>query len=256
MRRIGWAMIAIFALPAAQSAPTPIAAVTYTIAATYPHDPAAFTEGLFWHDGALFESTGLEGKSDIRRVRLADGTVTARAALPKEIFGEGIVRWRDEIVSVTWTTGVGYRWGIADLKQRGRFAYPGEGWGMTSDGSAIILSDGTATLRVLDPETFAERRRIAVTAGGNPLTELNELEWIDGAIWANVWMTPWIVRIDPATGAVTGALDVSVLMKAAGGNLAYKTPNGIAWDPATKRMLVTGKNWSKVFAITLAPVAR
>jgi glutaminyl-peptide cyclotransferase len=237
----------------APAAAAPIDAVGYTVQASFPHDQGAFTEGLFWHDGSLFESTGLEGRSELRRVRLEDGRVLRRAVVPDRLFGEGIVRWRDEIVSVTWKTGAGFRWSLKDLKLRGRFRYPGEGWGMTSDGSALILSDGTAELRVLDPVSFAERRRIRVTANGRPLAQLNELEWIDGAIWANVWMTRWIVRIDPASGQVTGALDTTPLMEQANGDLAVATPNGIAWDAATRRLFVTGKNWTTLFVLRLAP---
>lgn len=235
----------------APAASAPVDAISYTVQAIYPHDTDAFTEGLFWHDGTLWESTGMKGKSDLRRVRLEDGSVTRRATVPDRLFGEGIVRWGDEIVSVTWQTGVGFRWSLKDLKLKARFRYPGEGWGMTSDGSALILSDGTSDLRVLDPVSFAERRRIKVTANGRPLAKLNELEWIDGAIWANVWMTRWIVRIDPASGQVTGALDVTPLMEQAGGNLHTATPNGIAWDAATRRLFVTGKNWSKLFVLSL-----
>ncbi|SOB79884.1 Glutamine cyclotransferase [Sphingomonas guangdongensis] len=242
--------------PSTPAATRPVEAIGYRVTATYPHDRTAFTEGLFWHDGALWESTGLEGRSDLRRVRLEDGAVKRRAVVPDRLFGEGIVRWGDEIVSVTWKTGAGFRWSLKDLKLRSRFRYPGEGWGLTSDTRSLILSDGTPSLRVLDPKSFAEQRRIAVTANGRPLANLNELEWIDGAIWANVWMTRWIVRIDPASGAVTGALDVQALMEQAGGDLQAATPNGIAYDPATRRVFVTGKNWSKLFVLSLDQPAR
>ena len=237
------------------SEPMPVNAIEYQIAASYPHDPEAFTEGLVWHDGELIESTGLEGKSDIRRVRLADGSVIKRASIPDDLFGEGVVVWKKQLLSVTWKSGRGFRWSLPSLKllpKRG-FTYPGEGWGMTSSDTDIILSDGTATLRFLDPKSFAERRRLEVTANGNPLSQLNEVEWVDGKIYANVWQSQWIVRIDPITGIVDGAIDIGPLAVQADGDLQNRTPNGIAWDPDSRRLLVTGKNWDTLFALTLTP---
>lgn len=225
----------------------PVEAVT--VVRSYPHDPGAFTEGLFFRDGKLFESTGLEGRSDIREVRLEDGKVLRRVALPPDLFGEGIVDVGDEIVSVTWQTGVGFRWSIARLKRKTRFSYPGEGWGMTKVGRAILLSDGTPTLRFLDAANFKELRRLSVTTGGKPVNSLNELEYVHGEILANIWQTNLIARIDPASGAIKGWLDVSALPRPAPGTGRDSVPNGIAWDAARQRLFVTGKNWPRLYEI-------
>ena len=246
-------MLAALALITAASAPAvdmvPVEAVT--VVRSYPHDPTAFTEGLFFRDGKLFESTGLEGHSDIREVRLEDGKVLRRVTLPPDLFGEGIIDVGKEIVSVTWQTGVGFRWSIAGFRRKARFAYPGEGWGMTRIGRAILLSDGTATLRILDPATFKELRRLPVTAAGKPVASLNELEYVRGEILANIWQTNLIARIDPVTGAVKGWLDVSALPRPAPGVGRDAVPNGIAWDAAGQRLFVTGKNWPRLYEIRL-----
>ena len=160
----------------------------------------AFTEGLFYLDGQLYESTGLVGQSTIRRVRLEDGHVLQSVDIPAGPFGEGIVDWGDQIISLTWQGGIGYRWDRRTLRRLGEWHYPGEGWALTRNATDIIMSDGTPQLRFLDPATLAERRRLDVTIRGAPLERLNELEWVDGAILANVWMTGYIVRIDPANG--------------------------------------------------------
>lgn len=241
------------AAPVVTPTPAAIPRIGYRVVASYPHDPRAFTQGLFWHDGHLFEGTGMEGESEVRRVRLDDGAVLARAPIDRNQFGEGIALWRGEIYSLTWQSQIGYRWSVNGLRRLGSFTYPGEGWGLTSDGTSLILSDGTPDLRFMAPGSFTEQRRITVTANGRPLRRLNELEWIDGAIWANVWMTRWLVRIDPATGVVTGAMDLQPLMEQAGGDLYEKTPNGVAWDPATRRLFVTGKRWNRLFVLELTP---
>lgn len=271
LRRAGLAMalalvagggaVAAGSAQVAQPAPTTapgarIDAVPYRVTAVHPHDSSAFTQGLIWYDGHLFESTGLEGQSDVRKVRLADGAVLARTPLPPSLFGEGIARWRDEIVSITWQSGIGFRWKIDGLRRASRFRFPSEGWGLAATDTELVLSDGTPELRFLDPVTFAEHRRLTVTANGRPLRNLNELEWIDGAVWGNVWMSNWIVRIDPATGIVTHAIDVAALTAEAGGDLHEATPNGIAWDPGTRRLFVTGKRWPKLFVLDIgAPIA-
>ncbi len=223
----------------------------YKIIARYPHDRAAFTEGLLFRDGFLFESTGQEGQSDIRRVRLRDGKVLQSVKLAPNLFGEGIVDWQDQLISVTWRTGFGFRWKRESLKPFARFTYPGEGWGMTQDGTNLILSDGTTDLRFLDPANFKERRRVSVTFNGMPLNNLNELEWVDGAIFANVWQTGIIVRIDPASGKVTGRLDFSALVKQMPVRDQDSVLNGIAYDPRTKQLFVTGKNWPTLFAVQI-----
>ena len=221
----------------------------YRVVAAYPHDPASFTQGLFWLDGHLYESTGHVGRSTIRRVNLEDGRVLQSVSIPN-VFGEGIVNWGDQIVSITWQDGVGYRWDRRTLRQLGSFTYRGEGWGLTQNGRDIIMSDGTAELRFLDPETMAERRRIVVTADGQRVADLNELEWVNGEILANVWQTPRIARIDPSTGRVTGWIDLAPLVAQFQSD-TDAVLNGIAYDPARDRLFVTGKNWPRLFEIDL-----
>jgi glutamine cyclotransferase len=218
---------------------------------TYPHDPGAFTEGLFFQDGALYESTGGEGRSTIRKVDLDSGRVLKSIAIPPGLFGEGIVAWKDQLLSVTWHGGTGFRWSFRDFRPAGRFSYAGEGWAMTRDRDHIILSDGTPVLRFLDPRTLQVTRRLPVTAEGVPLEQLNELEYVDGEILANVWQTNRIARIDPQSGAVKGWIDVSALTARIGATDPDSVPNGIAYDAARHRLFVTGKNWPLLFEIRL-----
>jgi glutamine cyclotransferase len=220
---------------------------------TYPHDNHAFTEGLFYLDGQLYESTGLVGQSTIRRVRLEDGQVLQSVDIPRGPFGEGIVNWGNQIISLTWQGGTGYRWDRRTLQRIGEWHYPGEGWALTRNASEIVMSDGSAQLRFLDPATLAERRRLDVTLRGTPLERLNELEWVDGAILANVWMTGFIVRIDPASGRVTGVIDLRALAAENGRSDEDAVLNGIAWDAAHHRLFVTGKNWPHLYEIALVP---
>lgn len=231
------------------AAPAPVN-YTYRIVATYPHDRRAFTQGLFYLNGRLYESTGQIGESTIRQVRLEDGRVLQSVPIPPGQFGEGIVNWGDQIISVTWRGQIGYRWDLATLRQIGEWVYLGEGWGLTQNGSEIIMSDGSATLRFLDPATLAERRRIAVTNAGEPLDQLNELEWVNGEIFANIWQTPRIARIDPATGRVTGIIDLTALAAQNGDN-TDSVLNGIAYDAQGDRLFVTGKYWPRLYEIDL-----
>lgn len=219
----------------------------------YPHDPHAFTEGLFYLDGELFESTGLVGRSDVRRVRLSDGAVLQARAIDPAFFGEGIVNWGLEIVSLTWQDHTGFRWNRATLTPVTSFRYPGEGWALTQDGQHLIMSDGTASLRVLDPKTFKELRRIPVTADGRPVDQLNELEFVKGEVLANIWQTTRIARIDPATGHVKGWIDLSALPEARGGGDPDAVANGIAYDKAHDRLFVTGKFWPHLYEVKLTP---
>jgi glutaminyl-peptide cyclotransferase len=222
----------------------------YRIAGTYPHDPRAYTQGLFYLDRQLYESTGQIGQSTIRRVNIDDGRVLQSTDIPPGLFGEGIVNWGDQIISITWKGGVGYRWDRKTLRRLGEFRYPGEGWGLTQNGRDIIMSDGTAELRFLDPETLEERRRVTVNFEGRPVRRLNELEWVNGEIFANVWMTPMIVRIHPDTGDVTGIIDLSPLAaENRGGH--DDVLNGIAYDAAGDRLFVTGKYWPRLYEIDL-----
>jgi glutamine cyclotransferase len=172
------------------------------VLASYPHDSAAFTQGLVIHDGKLYEGTGRNGESSLREVALDSGEVLRRQNLPQRYFGEGITVLGDKVYQLTWQSHIGFVYSLADFKQLTSFFLPGEGWGITDDGTQLIVSDGTATLRFLDPATLKETHRVAVTDDGVPLDRLNELEYIDGEVWANVWYTDYIARIDPATGQV------------------------------------------------------
>jgi glutamine cyclotransferase len=238
--------------PAAQAATEP-QIYDARIVHTYPHDTTAFTEGLFYLNGQLYESTGLSGQSTIRRVRLEDGRVLQSVTLPAGPFGEGIVNVGDQIVSLTWQGGTGYRWDRRSLRRLGEWHYPGEGWALTRNATEIVMSDGTPQLRFLDPATLAERRRLNVTIRGAPLERLNELEWVDNAILANVWLTGVIVRIDPASGRVTGVVDLSALAAENARTDPDNVLNGIAWDAAHRRLFITGKNWPHLYEIALVP---
>ena len=240
---------------AAQAAEPPVVNYSYRIVNTYPHDRNAFTQGLFYLNGNLYESTGQVGQSTIRKVHFEDGRVLQSVPIPPGLFGEGIVNFGNEIVSITWQGGNGYRWDLGTLRQIGQWHYEGEGWGLTQNGTDIIMSDGTSAIRFLDPVTLAERRRITVTIQGAELTELNELEWVNGEIYANIWQTPRIARIDPNTGRVTGVIDLSGI---ANENTTSRDAvlNGIAYDAQHNRLFVTGKLWPHLYEIQLVPAGR
>lgn len=252
MKRLIWIMpaIALAALAAwfllrPTSNGIPVYAVE--VVATRPHDARAFTQGLFFHQGHLYESTGEVGTSGIRKVNAQTGEVLQSAELPAPYFGEGIVGWKDRLYQLTWQDRQGFIYSLADFTPTGAFQYEGEGWGLTHDGKRLILSDGTATLRFLDPETLAPTGTLAVTANGCPVEKLNELEWIDGQIYANIWQTDLIARIDPATGKVTSFLDVTAL----GPDTASReeVANGIAYDPGARRLFLTGKRWPQLYEV-------
>ncbi len=258
MRRVALILALALALPAAAQQATPAPAIPAPppvekpeLVRAYPHDTTAFTEGLLITDGALYESTGREGQSVIRQVDLDSGKTLREATVPDGLFGEGIVAWGRELRSVTWHGGRGFRWSRPALKRTGEWRYTGEGWAMTDDGRHIILSDGTPRLRFLDPATMKVARTLDVTVNGRPLKNLNELEYIDGQIWANVWMTRYIVRIDPTTGQVAGVVDLGDLIARVGLTDPDSVANGIAFDRATHRIFVTGKNWPEMFEIRL-----
>lgn len=242
----------LLALLGALTAAAPAAADTpWTLVHSFPHDPAAFTEGLFFHDGALFESTGLEGKSEIRKVSLKDGKVLERRVIPPPYFGEGIVNWKDRLISLTWRHRQGFVWKLAGFSPVSQFRYEGEGWGLTQDGTSLIMSDGTAQLRFLNPETLAEERRLTVRFDGRPVDRLNELEYVHGEILANIWYDHRIARIDPRSGEVIDWIDISPLIALNGASDDEAVPNGIAYDARADRLFVTGKNWTKLFEIRL-----
>ncbi|MBT2188848.1 glutaminyl-peptide cyclotransferase [Sphingobium nicotianae] len=225
--------------------------IKWKVVKTLPHDTHAFTEGLFIADGLLYESTGQVGESDIRVMRLADAKLLKRQTIRADLFGEGIAPVGDKIVSLTWRTGEGFVWRRKDLKQIGTFSYTGEGWGLTSDGTSLIMSDGTPQLRFLDPQTRKEQHRITVTWGGQPVRYVNELEYVGGAIYANIWYSPLIARIDPRTGAISDWINLAPLVAENLGRDTDAVLNGIAWDEKAKLLYVTGKNWPKLYALRL-----
>jgi len=248
------ALVVGLALPlpwTAAAAAVPVQGVE--VKAVYPHDDQAYTEGLFYLDGALFESTGIEGRSTIRKVRLKDGAVLQAQSLAPNLFGEGIVNWGNEILSLTWRNQVGFRWDLKTFKPKATFHYPGEGWALTQNGRNLIMSDGTPTLRVLDPATLRVVRQIKVTADGQPVFNLNELEWVKGEILANIWQTNQIARIDPASGKVKAWIDLSSLPETRRPADADAVLNGIAYDRQHDRLFVTGKNWPHLYEVRLTP---
>jgi glutaminyl-peptide cyclotransferase len=225
--------------PTAES-PAGIVEYTYKVVHAYPHDPDAFTEGLFYQDGYLYESTGLEGHSSVRKERLETGEVVQKHDLPPEYFGEGIVSWKNRLDQLTYKSEVGFVYDLTSFGVERQFEYQGEGWALTHDGKRIIMSDGTPEIRFWDPETLKELSR----------KNVNELEWIKGEIFANVWLTDKIVRIDPATGKVLGRIDMTGIL-----DPSLRIPgqtdvlNGIAYDAKGDRIFVTGKKWPKLFEI-------
>jgi glutaminyl-peptide cyclotransferase len=227
----------------------------YTIQHVYPHDPKAFTQGLQYADGVLYEGTGLNGRSSIRKVKLETGEVLQQRDVPATHFGEGIVVWGSVLIELTWQSHVALVYDRQTFAPTRTFSYAGEGWGLTHDGEHLIMSDGTAELRVLDPATFTERRRIKVTAGGVAVKNLNELELVKGEIFANVWQSAYIARVSPSTGQVTGWIDLRGLLSPAEARDA-DVLNGIAYDAEHDRLFVTGKLWPKLFEIRITPQTR
>ena len=214
----------------------------------YPHDPEAFTQGLVYRDGFLFESTGLNGRSSLRKVKLETGEVVQRQDVDKQYFAEGLADWRDRLIQLTWESNVGFVYDLATFKQIATFEYSGEGWGLTRDDRRLIMSDGTSTLRFLDPATFTEVRQVAVRDGGLMVDDLNELEFVKGSVYANVWFVDSIAMIAPDSGQVTGWIDLRGLLpdrEARGADVL----NGIAYDAQGDRLFVTGKLWPTVFEI-------
>lgn len=222
------------------------------IVKTYPHDPNAFTEGLIYQDGFLYESTGRNGQSSIRKVALETGAVLQQHDLDRQYFGEGIVDWKDRLIGLTWKSELGFVYDLATFNQISDFHYAGEGWALTRDSAHLFMSDGTSDLRILDPATLSESGRIHVTCDGQPIRNINELEWVKGEIYANVWLTNLIIRINPATGEVAGLIDLTDLAELAHAERATDVLNGIAYDAAADRLFVTGKLWPSLYQITLS----
>jgi glutamine cyclotransferase len=219
----------------------------YQVVATYPHDPTAYTQGLIFTAGELIESTGIYGHSTLRRVELATGQVLQQVSLSQEFFGEGLTLWQDRLIQLTWREHTGFIWDAETFAAQGTFGYTGEGWGLTHDGRVLILSDGSSHLRFLDPETFVGLGSRQVTDDGSPVDWLNELEWIRGEVFANLYQTDLIARIDPDTGRVKAWIDLTGL----GPDPPPGVLNGIAWEDASERLFVTGKYWPNLFEIEM-----
>jgi glutamine cyclotransferase len=230
---------------------------SYRVVKVYPHDPNAFTQGLIYRDGFLYESTGIRGESSLRKVKLETGEVIVqrRAGLETH-FAEGLVEWKGQLFQLTWQSKIAFVYDLASLAPRGTFAYSGEGWGLTHDQRRFIMSDGSNRLRFFDTMTFREIGHVDVTDRGRPVTDLNELEYVDGQVWANVWHTDRIVKISPDTGRVVGWIDLRGLMSGGFKLDPEAVLNGIAYDAPSKRLFVTGKLWPRLFEIQVIPPVR
>jgi glutamine cyclotransferase len=246
-------LVALFAQPAFAEGPAEPPELTYKVVHSYPHDPRAFTQGLVYLDGALYESTGLRGQSRLRRVELETGAVLEETRLLPMFFGEGISILGDRIYQLTWTSGVGFVYDRETFRLLREFRYAGEGWGMTHNGKELIVSDGSPDLVFWDPETLVETRRITVRNQGKPVGNLNELEYIDGEIWANIWLQERIARISLQTGEVVAWIDFTGILPEKERSGREDVMNGIAWDPDGRRLFVTGKLWPKLFEVEIVP---
>lgn len=224
---------------------------TYDVVNIWPHDPHAFTQGLVFLKGILLESTGLNGRSSLRKVDLSTGRVLEEVRLSAQYFAEGMTVLDNRIFQLTWQNHQGFVYRLDTLEREKEFAYEGEGWGLTTDGHSLIMSDGTNRIRFLDPHTFQVTRTIEVWNQGQPLAQLNELEYIKGEIFANLWQTPAVARIDPATGKLLGLIDFSGLLAPGDRSPGTDVLNGLAYDAAGDRLFVTGKNWPKLFEVRL-----
>jgi glutamine cyclotransferase len=220
----------------------------YEVVNVYPHDRDAFTQGLLYRDGVLYESTGLNGRSSLRKVQLETGKVLQQVSVESRYFAEGLTDWGSRLLQLTWNTNIGFVYDLASFKRLQTFSYEGEGWGLARDGKRIVMSDGTSTLRFLDPQTLKVIGRIPVTDGGVPVEDLNELEMIDGQVYANVWTTDRIAMIAPDTGRVAGWINLAGLMPR-GSVSGDAVLNGIAYDAQRRRLFVTGKLWPSLFEI-------
>jgi glutamine cyclotransferase len=229
-------------------APSRAPVVGYDIVNEFPHDPEAFTQGLLYRDGFLFESTGLNGRSSLRKVRLETGEVVQQAAVEAEHFAEGLTDWGRTLIQLTWTSNVGFVYDLASFTRQRTFNFSGEGWGLAQDGRRLIMSDGTPNLRFLDPATLQETGRVNVHDGGLSVDDLNELEVVKGSVYANVWLTERIAVIAPDSGVVTGWIDLTGL-RSRGGRPGDDVLNGIAYDAGGDRLFVTGKLWPTLFEI-------
>jgi glutamine cyclotransferase len=249
----------------AQTSTGPVPIYTYEVVKAYPHDPKAFTQGLYYKDGFLYESTGEEGESSLRKVELETGRVVKKWDLPREDFGEGIAEINGKIYMLTWQQELGRVFDAGDFKLLQEFRYQGEGWGMTTDGTNLIFDQGTHILKFMDPTTFKTVRTVPVfLENGRPLMQINELEWIKGEVWGNIWHSEdpailgkpnYIARIDPTSGKVVGWIDLAGISPGDQDRESENTLNGIAYDAASDRIFVTGKNWKRLYEIRIKPKA-
>ena len=223
----------------------------YQVVAEYPHNPSSFTQGLQYIDGELWEGTGEYGRSRLMRTELTSGKILESKANSKDEFGEGITVLGDKVYQITWLEGKMHIYDRKTMKHLATHRYKGEGWGLTTDGEKLYMSDGTHAIRIINPATMKQERLIGVTLRGESLTHLNELEWIDGKIWANIYTTDYIVIIDPKSGVVEGVIRLSGILPESERTTKTDVLNGIAYDATTQRIFVTGKNWSKLFEIKL-----
>jgi glutaminyl-peptide cyclotransferase len=252
-------LLAVAPVTAEVSAPAAPAAIQVEVAQIvkrYPHDPKAWTEGLFIDRGELFESTGEPNRSSVRRVDLTSGRVLKSVAIPMPNYGEGIAPWQGQVLSLTWRNQTGFRWDRKTLKQLGSFKYDGEGWSLTTNGRELVMSDGTDVLRFVDPKTFTVKHTLKVTVQDKPLRMINELEWVNGLIYANIWLTDFAVKIDPVSGKVVGVIDLSEIHRAAGAFGNDQVANGIAWDAKARKLYMTGKEWPALFEVKLVPAGK
>jgi glutaminyl-peptide cyclotransferase len=228
----------------------------YQVVHAYHHDPTAFTQGLEYRAGFLYEGTGLEGRSTLRRVKLETGEVLQQISLAPEFFGEGITVLNQQIIQLTWRSETGFVYDQTSFRRLRFFHYPGEGWGLTNDGKQIYMSDGSAQIRCWDAGTLQEKRRFTVRDNGHPVTYLNELEYVQDEIYANVWQTDRIVRFSPVDGRVLGWIDLAGILSAADRTGQVDVMNGIAYDALGNRLFVTGKLWPKLFEIKVVPKSK
>jgi glutaminyl-peptide cyclotransferase len=249
--------LALSAAASASAQATTLPVYAFVVKHSYPHDPQAFTQGLFFKDGYLYEGTGLKGHSSIRKVQLETGKVLQKKDIADEYFGEGIAPVGNEIVGLTWTSNVGFVFDAKTFSLKRKFTYEGEGWGLAAGGEHLYMSDGSPAIRVLDPKTLVETRRIQVSAEGKPIPNLNELEWVAGQLFANIWGTNVIARIDPASGKVVGWIDLTGLADPQWKGMSTDDVlNGIAYDEKKRRLFVTGKHWPRMFEIELVERVR